>query len=188
MHKYIQNMGGVGGTVYTPHMAMYSAMMFVPTHTMFVPIAILSQKCKKTEKIGVPCLSRMGDLLNTRRNVQNFVPGGSRGGPPLGGPFWPKPQPSPVRPRIAKLRPPPLTPPWARSPPNDAGGPSPPAPPCPSGHGPVGSQPPKEVIHPQDTTRDVAETRQNFLRVSPPLGFCTAATTAGVARINALVG
>ena len=39
-----------------------------------------------------------------------------------------------------------------------------------------------------NTTRGGAETCRNFLRVSPPLGFCTAATTAGVARINALVG
>ena len=37
------------------------------------------------------------------------------------------------------------------------------------------------------TTRGGAETSRNFFRVSPPLGFCTAATTAGVARINALV-
>ena len=64
------------------HMAIYSAMMFVPTNVMFVLNSILSQKCKKTEKIGVPCLSRMGDLLNTRRNVQNFAPRGSRGVPP----------------------------------------------------------------------------------------------------------
>ena len=87
---YCRKRGGLGGTVYTPHMAMYSAMMFVPTHTMFVPNPILSQKCKKTEKIGVPCLSRMGDLLNTRRNVQNFVPGGVPGGSPPGGPILAK--------------------------------------------------------------------------------------------------
>ena len=43
--------GGVWGVPYIPtHMAMYSAMMFVPTHTMFVPTAILSQNAKKPKK------------------------------------------------------------------------------------------------------------------------------------------
>ena len=36
-------------------------------------------------KFRVPCLSRMGDLLNTPRNVQNSVPNLSRGGPGEGG-------------------------------------------------------------------------------------------------------
>ena len=51
--------------------------MGVP-YTMFVP-AMFVQKTQKNRKNGSPCLSRMGDLLNTQRNVhffRNFPPRG----------------------------------------------------------------------------------------------------------------
>ena len=48
---------------------------------MFVP-----NLGEKLSQKSVPCLSRMGDLLNTQRNVQNFRPGGVPGGVPGGPP------------------------------------------------------------------------------------------------------
>ena len=78
--------------------------IFDPQKWVVLSQPILSQKCKKSRKKSVPCLSRMGDLLNTQRNVQNFVPrgvpgcpggvlGGSPGGSktPLFGPPWDPP-------------------------------------------------------------------------------------------------
>ena len=52
-----------------PHTPVMGGPMFVP-------------KSQKIPKIRVPCLSRMGDLLNTQRNVHFFVPRGVPGGFP----------------------------------------------------------------------------------------------------------
>ena len=86
---------------------MFLGGIFDPQKWVVLSQPILSQKRKKSRKKSVPCLSRMGDLLNTQRNVQNFVPrgvpgcpggvlGGSPGGsktplfgPPLGPPYSP---------------------------------------------------------------------------------------------------
>ena len=157
---------------------------------------ILSQKRKKSRKKSVPCLSRMGDLLNTPRNVHIFVPrgvpgcpggvlGGSPGGvknppfwTPLGPPYSPGGWNPPGPPQDAPLGRP-LNRGLRRAPrPRIAQGGNPPGPPWISDQSP---NPPLGPIHDPTKTRDQSLPKEVVEKKAhpPPLGFAPQATRGG---------